>query len=285
MSQPLIEVLIPTLNEAGHIAQTVANALQVGPVFVLDSGSTDGTQALARQAGATVVEHPFEGYARQKNWGLANLPFQGQWVFILDADERITAALRRELLQTASRPDAADGYFINRLMIFMGQMVRHGGLYPSWNLRFFRRGACYYEDRSVHEHMICSGRTAYLRQKMLHIRLETMAQYIDKHIHYADLESNEWLKRKLGVSRGATAGKLFRDMLRVRQWLRREVWPALPGRPVWRFLYMYVIRMGFLDGPAGWHLAMLMASYEYMISLLYRDKLNRLRSHHHDGSA
>lgn len=275
MSQTGIDILIPTLNEAGHIKQAVTNALRVGRVFVLDSCSTDGTQELARQAGATVVEHAFEGYARQKNWGLTNLPFTGGWVFILDADERITPALREEIFLTTQTPDAAEGYFINRMMVFMGQRVRHGGLYPSWNLRFFKRGACHYEDRSVHEHMLCAGRTEYMHGQMIHIRRETMSQYIAKHVRYADLESDEWVKRKLGTSGGASAGKLFRDMLRVRQWLRREVWPVVPGRPLWRFLYMYLVRLGIMDGWVGWHLAMLMASYEYMISLLYRDKLVR----------
>ncbi|MCE9591748.1 MAG: glycosyltransferase family 2 protein [Planctomycetes bacterium] len=278
MSLPKVDVLIPTLNEAGHIEQAVRNALFVGPVFVLDSCSTDGTQELARRAGATVVEHRFEGYSRQKNWGLDNLPFTGEWVFILDADERITPALREEMFRELSRPDAADGYFVNRLMIILGTAVRHGGLYPSWNLRLFKRGRARYEDRSVHEHMVCDGPTRYLKDEMLHIRRETMSMYIAKHIRYADLESDEWVKRKLGTSQGADTARLFRDVLRVRQWLRREMWPIIPGRPVWRFLYMYFVRFGFLDGRAGWRLAMLMASYEYMISLLYRDKLDRLRS-------
>jgi glycosyltransferase involved in cell wall biosynthesis len=272
-----IDVVIPTLNEAGHIAEAVANARKVGRVFVLDSLSTDGTQELARRAGATVIEHAFEGYARQKNWGLTNLPMTGKWVFILDADERITPDLRAELFRTAADPKAAEGYFINRIMLFMGRPVRHGGLYPSWNLRFFQRGKCHYEDRSVHEHMLCEGRTEYLRHPMLHIRRETMNQYIAKHIRYADLESDEWVKRKLGMAAGAAPSRLFRDLLRVRQWLRREVWPVLPGRPFWRFFYMYFVRFGFLDGGVGWHLAMLMASYEYMISLLYHDKLARHR--------
>jgi glycosyltransferase involved in cell wall biosynthesis len=277
MSDPIIEVMIPTANEIEHIAEVVANARQVGPVFVLDSGSTDGTQEAARQAGATVVEHAWEGYARQKNWGLANLSFQGQWVFLLDADERFTPALRAELRRRAADPASADGYYVNRLMIFMGRPIRHGGLYPSWNLRFFRRGTCLYEDRAVHEHMVCSGQTAYLREHMLHVRRETISQYLAKHLRYADLESGEWLKRRLGQRPGAATRRLFRDALRYRQWLRRNVWPHLPCRPLLRFFYMYGLRLGFLDGRAGYDMAMLMASYEYMISLLYREKLQAWR--------
>ena len=102
MSAPKVDILIPTFNEAGHIAQVVKNAGALGPVFVLDSHSTDGTQELARQAGATVVEHTFVNYSDQKNWGIDNLPFTGDWIFILDADERIPPALREEVAQNGA---------------------------------------------------------------------------------------------------------------------------------------------------------------------------------------
>jgi len=271
-----IDIFIPTFNESVHIAQAVTNAREVGHVYVLDSCSTDNTQQLARDAGATVIEHAWEGYARQKNWGLDNIPWTGDWIFILDADERITPALADELRGIADNPHAASGYFVNRLLLFMGRPIRHGGLYPSWNLRFFKRGQARYEDRSVHEHMICDGSTQYMEHEMLHVRCETMTQYIDKHIRYADLESDEWVKQRIGQSHGAQTGKLFRDMLRYRQWIRRNIWPRTPFRPMLRFIYMYIFRLGILDGRPGLSLANLMANYEYMISLLYRDKMVRL---------
>jgi glycosyltransferase involved in cell wall biosynthesis len=273
---PLIEILIPTFNEASHIEETVRNALKVGPVFVLDSCSTDGTQEIARKAGATVVEHAWEGYARQKNWGLNNLGFTADWIFILDADERITPRLARELLEVAANEKDVAGYFVNRVVLFMGRAVRHGGLYPSWNLRFFRRGRCRYEDRAVHEHMLCDGPTSYLKYEMLHIRRETISEYIKKHIIYADLESDEWVRAHFGEGGGADPQRMFKDHLRWRQWIRRTLWPRLPGRPLMRFMYMYFLRLGFFDGRPGFHLACLMANYEYMISILFRDKLHRI---------
>jgi glycosyltransferase involved in cell wall biosynthesis len=273
-----VEVLIPTLNEAAVIRDTVQNALAIGPVFVLDSLSTDGTRRIAREAGATVVEQKFLGYARQKNWGLENLPFKGQWVFILDADERITPQLRQEVLRVIDNPVGADGYFVNRVVLFMGRAIRHGGLYPSWNLRFFRRGKCRYEDRSVHEHMVCDGPTNYLRNEMLHIRGESVHEWIRKHVRYADLESDEWVKLRFGQEAGASAQQLFRHTLRYRQYLRREIWPRTPLKPLLRFLYMYFLRLGILDGAAGLHMANMMSIYEYMIELLYRDKLSRIAS-------
>jgi glycosyltransferase involved in cell wall biosynthesis len=273
-----IEVLIPTLNEAAVIRETVENARQIGPVFVLDSMSKDGTQEIARAAGATVVEQKFLGYAQQKNWGLDNLPWKGKWVFILDADERFTPSLREELFRITRSPDAAEGYFVNRVVIFMGRPIRHGGLYPSWNLRFFKRGACRYEDRSVHEHMVCTGQTRYLREEMLHIRGESVHEWVRKHIRYADLESDEWVKLRYGQEAGASAGQLFTRTMRYRQYLRREVWPRTPLKPLLRFMYMYFLRLGILDGAAGLHMAMMMTAYEYMIELLYQDKLSRVEA-------
>ncbi len=277
MSYPLIDVMIPTFNEAAHIRETVENALKIGRVFVLDSLSTDGTQEIARKAGAIVVEHKFENYSRQKNWGLDNLQFTGKWIFILDADERITPELSREIKKIATSDATEVGYFVNRVVIMMGREIRHGGLYPSWNLRFFRRGLCRYEDRAVHEHMVADGKTGYCKHLMLHIRRESISEYLTKHIRYADLESDEWVKMHMGEGKEARAGRLFRDILKYRLWLRRDIWPRTPMRPLIRFLYMYVWKLGFLDGKPGWHLAMLMASYEYMIGLLYDEKLVQLK--------
>ncbi len=273
-----IEILIPTLNEAAVIKETVENALTVGPVFVLDSMSKDGTQEIARAAGATVVEQKFLGYARQKNWGLDNLPWKGKWVFILDADERITPKLRADLYRVINDPNAAEGYFVNRVVLFMGRAIRHGGLYPSWNLRFFQRGRCRYEDRSVHEHMVCDGPTRYLHEEMLHIRGENVHEWVRKHIRYADLESDEWVKLKYGQQAGASAERLFTRTMKYRQYLRREIWPRTPLKPLLRFVYMYFLRLGILDGAAGFHMATMMTAYEYMIELLYRDKLSRVEA-------
>ena len=262
----------PDSQRSAHI--TDRRTRRLGDVFV-STPCTDGTQDLARDAGATVVEHKFETYSRQKNWGLDNLPMTGEWVFILDADERITPPLARELRAIAEAAGPINGYFVNRVVIFTGREIRHGGLYPSWNLRYFRRGLCRYEDRAVHEHMVCEGQTAYSGT-----RCSTSAgdhlRGISVHIA-TPIWGDEWIRRRFGQP-PRRHRHLFRDILRIRQWLRRELWPRLPFRPFVRFIYMYFIRLGILDGRAGLHLALLMASYEYMISMLYRDKLQRIKS-------
>jgi len=260
---PLVEVLIPTLNEAENIADAVANALQLGPVFVLDACSTDGTAGLAKAAGATVVEHALVDDASQMNWGLEQPGLTAQWVFILHADERITPALRDEMLGKLGRGSEV-GYSVNRQLIFMGRAIRHGGFYPSWHLRLFRRGSARYEQRAAQAHAVCDGPTGLLRAEMLQIRSETMTRQIERLIYSADLKSDEWAKRRSSQSPVAPAE------------------PRLPLRPFWRFCWRYPIRLGFLDGSAGWHLACLTASYECMLALLNEEKMGRAEKRGHD---
>src|SRR5690606_5353526 len=156
--QSNITILIPTFNEEinlPHALRSVVGWAQ--DVFVVDSESTDRTRDIATELGAKVVVQKWLGYARQKNWALDNLPIETDWVFILDADELILPELRAELEQIAARPVAEVqecGFFINRYFIFLGKRIRHCGFYPSWNLRFFKRGRARYEEREVHEHMI-----------------------------------------------------------------------------------------------------------------------------------
>jgi hypothetical protein len=119
--------------------------------------------------------------------------------------------------------------------------------------------------------MIADGPTRYLKDLMLHIRDETMTDFISKHIRYADMESDEWLRDLVRRRRGVRAER-FEGAMRLRQYLRREVWPRVPLKPLIRFVYMYFVRLGILDGRAGWQLAVLMSNYEYMIELLFKEK-------------
>src|SRR5947208_1753582 len=155
-----VDVLIQTFNEEENLPHTLASLRGwVNRVFIVDSGSTDRTVALAEEFGATVVHHPWEGYAAQKNWALDNLPFQSNWILILDADEAVSTELRTEIEELVSRPlDSVPqaGFYLNRVFIFMGRQIRHCGYFPSWNLRLFKRGRARYEDRMVHEHMLVS---------------------------------------------------------------------------------------------------------------------------------
>jgi glycosyltransferase involved in cell wall biosynthesis len=255
-----IAFMIPTKNEETNLPFTLASVQGwAAEVFVLDSGSTDGTEAIAKQYGAQFRFHPWEGYARQKNWGLDNLGITQPWVFILDADEVITPELRDELIRVATEDKCPeDGFYINRYFIFLGKRIRHCGYYPSWNLRFFRRGKAQYEERDVHEHMIVDGKVGYLRQNMEHYDRRGLEHYIAKHNHYSTLEARELFRIEQAQTHGTMKYSPFGGPIE---------------RRFFRWFYMYLFRLGILDGVVGFHFCLFLATYEHQITL----KLDEMR--------
>lgn len=270
----MIDVMIIAFNESMNLPHCLA-ALQgwTRHVFVIDSGSTDGTQEIARSFGAEVIDHPWEGYARQKNWGLRNLPFESPWVLIIDADEVITPALRDQLT-TIARRDAEtvreNGFFLNRVTYFLNRPIKHCGYFPSWNLRFFKRGLGRYEDREVHEHMIIPDPVGYLGEPMIHDDRRGLEHYIAKHNRYSTLEARALFEEtQRGVDRRDEANLSAGS--RRHRWLKRYVMPRVPFPGLWRFLYMYIIRLGVLDGRAGFEFCRFISMYDYMVALKLRD--------------
>lgn len=264
-----IGVLIQTKDEELNLPHALESVRGwASQVFVLDAGSSDGTQAVAERYGATFVTHEWEGFARQKNWGLDNLPFTSDWIFILDADECVTNELRDELRRVAAAADISEsGFFVNRHLVFLGRPIRHCGYYPSWNLRFFRRGRARYEDRAVHEHMIVEGSVGYLKGEMVHWDRRGMEWYIAKHNHYSTLEAKEMLRIRAEKRETGAIGSILRDPIARRRWIKERVWPRLPARWLWRWVFMYLLRGGFLDGLAGFHFCLVLAAYEHQITI------------------
>ncbi|HEV2295333.1 MAG TPA: WcaF family extracellular polysaccharide biosynthesis acetyltransferase [Tepidisphaeraceae bacterium] len=269
-----VDIIIPTYNERLNIPFALQSVTEwASNVFVLDSGSTDGTQQVARELGATVVEHPWEGYARQKNWALDNLPLSSAWTFILDADEVITPALRDEIVSLTSRePDAVReaGFYVNRYLIFLNKRIQHCGYFPSWNLRLFKRGMARYEDRAVHEHMVVQGRTGFLKGLMEHEDRRGLEFYIAKHNRYSTLEAEAIF---FGERGGATnlRGSLFGNAIERRRFFKTRIYPGLPGKWLGRFIWMYFIKLGVLDGSAGLRFCLLISSHELFTSLKLRE--------------
>ena len=264
-----VTVIVPTFNEEANLPYALESVKAwADAVFVIDSESTDRTREIATQHGATVVVQPWLGYARQKNWALTNLPVTTGWVFILDADEAITPQLRDEILMIArGQPELqpVSGFYVNRLTYFLGKPIKHCGYFPSYNLRFFKRGKARYEEREVHEHMIVDGPTSRLRNLMLHEDRRGLEHLIAKHNRYSTLESRE-LTREQILRKGEDAGPLERGIA-TRRWLKRNVLPRLPFTALWRFIYMYIIKLGVLDGATGFRFCLFLAAYDLFIAL------------------
>ncbi len=273
-----ISVLIPVKNEAKNLAACLASVAWCDDLVVVDSGSMDTTRALALHAGARVVDFPWDGgFPKKKNWALANVAWKNEWVFIIDADERVTpglsAALRAALTQTEFQ-----GYYVNRRFWFLDGWLNHCGYFPSWNLRFFRHRLGRYEkladaagtgsgDNEVHEHVQLAGSTGYLTGEMEHYAFPDIATWVEKHNRYSNWEARLQIESQSG--RQASGAKLDPGLARKRQ-LRQLAW-SLPFRPALRFFYHYVWRGGFLDGYRGYVFCRLMAWYEFLSAAKARE--------------
>lgn len=272
-AQVPVSVLIPAKNEIANIEECLASVRWAGEVVVVDSHSTDGSAERAAELGARVVPFQWNGqFPKKKNWALENVGWRYDWVLILDADERITPPLAREIAQ-AVRSDAQDGYYINRRFMFLGGWLRHCGYYPSWNLRLFRHRMGRYErlddlgdtgsgDNEVHEHIVLKGgRAGFLQHDMLHYAYPTIGEWVEKHNRYSSWEAHVIDSLHTGEDRLKPTP--FGGPLERKRWLKRLAM-RLPGRPFVRFLYHYVFRQGFRDGRRGFVFCCLMGFYEFL---------------------
>ena len=281
-----VTVAVFTLNEEKNLPDALASVRWADTVIVVDSHSTDRTADIAVAAGAKVVQFDYHGHGPKKmEWSLRNLPFDHEWVFLLDADERVTPELRAEIAEAVEHGQA-DGYCVDREFHFLGREVRC--FRPNWNLRLFKHRLGRFEDLGlndlpgtgdieIHEHVVLSGRMGFLRHPLLHDDDRGLTPWLQRHNKYATWEAHlyrHFREEPVGVG---PLGFLRLDPLRRKRVLRR-VWVRLPGRPLLRFLIWYVARRGFLDGAPGLFFCLLMGYYELTISA----KLYELRS---DGQA
>src|SRR5205085_7460154 len=248
-------VVILTLNEEANIVSCLQSIDWAAEVFVVDSGSHDHTVEFAQALGVKVFSHPFEGYAKQRNWALQNLPFSNEWVLMLDADERIPSSLAEEITETIRNDKhGCSGFFLKYRHIFFGRFLRHGGLYPTWLLRLFKRQSVRFEDRSVNEHVILQGAAGYLCQPFDHQDLRPLSDWIAKHNRYADLEAEEYLKEVFGIGfQDSIPTRCWGTQAERKRWVKLQVWNRLPLllRAFLFFFWNYFLKRGFLDGEAG----------------------------------
>jgi glycosyltransferase involved in cell wall biosynthesis len=265
-----ISFIIPTRNEERNIRQTLWSVIEwADEVFVLDSFSGDRTIEIAREMGAHIAQRKFDTFSAQKNWALDNLPLRNEWVFFLDADERVLPPLQQEITDALSAHTAAyDGYYVPRLNYFMGLPLRHGGWYPNARLIFFKHRLGRFEDRIVHEHIVLSGKTGHLRHLLDHNDRKGLHQYFERHNVYSTMEAIE-ASRHLNRSdnAGQIAAKLFGTEPEQRRMLKQLAYRYAFCRPLIKFLWAYVLKRGFLDGRLGFRYCLLQSFYEYQVSL------------------
>ncbi|MBP1740318.1 MAG: glycosyl transferase, family 2 [Deltaproteobacteria bacterium] len=237
----MLSVTVITKNEARNIEDCLRSVAWAQEIIVVDQYSTDRTADMARGLGARVYQESWKGFAGQKNSAVEKAT--GDWILSLDADERITTPLKEEMEETMGRKDAFNGYFIARKNFFSGQWIRHGGWYPDYCLRLFKKKSGRFEERAVHEKVLVEGATGYLKNPLEHYTYGSVADYLIRMERYSRLAA-----------------------LEIEQGRRPLLWSALTLRPAFTFLNMYFLRCGFLDGKKGLFLA---ASYAYYTFLKY----------------
>ncbi len=258
MTKLPISVIILTYNEEKNIEDCLKSVYGwVDEIFVIDSYSTDKTLEIARKYTDKIYQHPFENYAKQRNWAQDNLPVKNEWVFHLDADERATPELYSELRKAfSSTLDAVDGFLVSRRTVFMGRWIKHGGHYPAYHLRIFKKDLGRCEDRLYDQHFAVNGKTKILRGDIIDTVTVSLDDLIFKHNKWATLEAMEAVDRAkdYGV-RGkdyTVKGNRKGNPIERRRWLREKYYEfPLFIRPFLYFIYRYFFRLGFLDGKEG----------------------------------
>lgn len=226
-----VTVVIAARDAGRHIADCVASVVDwASEVLVVENDSSDDTIERARLAGASVFSHPFRSIGAQRNIAVGRAA--NPWIFVLDHDERCTPELAREIAATVATP-RADSYKIRRRNYFLGREIRHGGWERDRPIRLFR-SALRYDERPVHEHVITTAPPVELRERMLHYSYESLSQYFEKLERY----SRWWADQQ--YARGRRAGPA-----------------AIVIHTGARFVTMYIVKRGFLDGAHGLVLAVL----------------------------
>ena len=259
----MISVLILTLNEEQDLPGCLASVSWCDDVHLLDSGSTDRTVEIAHAAQAKVTQRAFDGYARQRNAAM-QLPFRHPWVFVLDADERVTPELAAELPQAIAHAGPGTAAFrVRRRDFLWGVWLKHAQLTPLY-VRLLRPERVHY-TRDINEIAEVNGEVGDLLQPLDHLAFSKgLSHWVAKHNLYSTREA-ELLASGDAVRAASWRQAFFARDFHARRVAQKALFYTLPGRPLIKWLYMVVVRGAVLDGAAGVTYATLQAFYEYLI--------------------
>lgn len=262
----MVSIFILTHNEEIDIAACIESALLSDDVIVVDSLSRDRTVEIASRYPVRVIQHAFESHGKQRTWMLRSIPVKHEWVYILEADERMTPALFQECLTTIQQPQHV-GYYVAERVMFMGTWIRRSTQYPRYQLRLFDKHKVWFSDYGHTEREVVEGSTGFLKETYPHYTSSKgMSRWIDKHNIYSTNEAIETIRQlEKGTIKWSELwfGKSEVDRRRALKNLSLR----LPFRPIVRFVYMYFLLGGILDGRAGFTWCTLQAFYEYLILL------------------
>jgi glycosyltransferase involved in cell wall biosynthesis len=238
--QAKLSVVIITKNEEKNIKACLESVKWADEIIVVDAESDDRTVEIAKQYTDKVFVKPWSGFGPQKNWGISKA--QHEWIFILDADERVTPELKEEILVTISEPTKISAFQIPRKNLLLGKWLKYKGEYPNYQLRLFKKGKAWYNNVKIHENLIVDGEIGYLKNPLLHLAINSIEDYFKKFNQYTTLAALEKSKRK---------------KTKVRIW-------DLLFRPVITFIKMYFFKQGFRHGKEGFIFSSLDSFFTYV---------------------
>lgn len=273
-----VTALILARDEEANIVRCVRSLGWCAQVVVIDSGSTDATVRLAEQHGAVVVHQPWLGFAAQREAALRLDVVRHDWVYFVDADEWVSAALAREAESVLADEHAA--YRQRLRLVFRGRWIRHCGWYAgSWVIRLGRRSALSFGGgEAVGERVEVQGTVGNLGHDIVDQDVKGLAAWLRKHVTYAEVEAARRCERaapaRVRVRRWARGDRAGRSA--SRSFAKDVVFPAVPARPLLLFCYMYVVRSGWRDGRAGLVFCLLHAWHELVVAEFVRSETAHL---------
>ena len=268
--KPGVSIFIQTLNEEQNLPRCLEALGWADDIVVLDSFSTDGTEEVARRFGARWVQHEYEGRAAHQNWAMENIDFKHPWVYYSDADEIVTPELADEIRRVTSDPDRPEvAWKVRRRDHFMGKWIKRSSQYPIWFVRLFQPDKIRWQ-RKANPVPEIDGPVGTLENDYLHYPFSKgLYDWLWRHNRYSSFEAEETIRSL--EAKDFRFGELFTRDPVVRRKALKTLSFRMPLRPLLRFLYMYGLRLGVLDGRAGFHFCMLQAFYEYQIVLKVRE--------------
>jgi glycosyltransferase involved in cell wall biosynthesis len=264
----MVSVLILTLNEEDNLPSCLDSVAWSNDVVVLDSGSQDDTVRLAKKRGARVVKRPFDNFAAHQNWALKNIKFKNKWVFYLDADERMTSDLKQELIAVSEKRDTKEvGFFVGRKNYFWGKWLKRS-FPPVPIYRFFIPGKVEFVEAGHGPAPIIRGPYGRLYPLFEHYNFSKgFDEWFERHNRYTSQEAREGLKKKQELNLSG----LFSENAYLRRKNLKALRFHLPFKPFLKFIYMYFLKLGFLDGRPGFEYCVMQFCVECMIGLKMKE--------------
>lgn len=266
----MISILILTKNEERDLPGCLESVSWSDDIHVYDSLSTDRTEEIAERFGAKVTKRAFDNWAAHQNWGLQNIQFKNPWVFYIDADERMTLELRDAVIEVTRNPGENIAFRVQRRDFFLDTWLRHVQTSPFY-IRLFRPERIRYE-RLVNPVTLPNGPVGQVTGYLDHFPFSKgMSHWLDRHNSYSTLEAKQINNNRAKNAEFSLRQAFFAKDFNERRFHQKELFYRLPARPLIKFMLLYFLKRGFMDGRAGLTYSMLQSIYEYMIVLKTRE--------------